>query len=325
MRAVLVSDDPAAGPRLAEIPDPAPGPGEVLLRIRASALNRADLLQIRGLYPPPPGESAVPGLEAAGEIVEVGEGVETWQPGARVMALLAGGGHGELAVVPAGQLMPIPDGWSFTDAAALPEVAITAWTNLVAEGNLAEGEKLLITAAASGVGTFAVQLARQLGAQVTVAGRSLERLERLRELGAESCLELSALPEAARNATDGHGFDLVLELAGGQGVAGRLASLAPRGRLVLVGILAGPRTEVDLADVLRRRLRLIGSVLRARPRDEKARLVADFHRFAAKRLADGRLRPVIDRVRPFEDVLDAYRELAEGSILGKIVLSFEPE
>jgi len=306
---------------LRELPDPEPGAGEVLIRVRATALNRADLMQLRGLYPPPPGESEVPGLECSGEIAALGVGVAGWQVGDRVMALLAGGGHGEQVAAPVGQLMPIPEGLSFVDGAALPEVALTAWTNLVAEGRLEAGQTVLITAAASGVGTFAVQLARELGARVLVAGRNLERLERLRPLGADACLELGdGLADAARQATGGAGVDLVIDLAGGAGVAERLRALCPRGRLILVGLLAGARAEIDLADVLRRRLRFVGSVLRARSRAEKAELVAGFHAFAEERLADGRLRPVVDRVMPFAEIGNAYRQLEQGGVLGKIVL-----
>ena len=337
-------------PDLGELPDPRPAAGEVLVGIRATALNRADLLQIRGLYPPPPGESEVPGLECAGEIEALGSGVTGWRVGDRVMALLAGGGHAEKTAVPAGQLMPIPLGLFFEQAAALPEVALTSWTNLVVEGKLGPEnlrrrpsssaqphragspssktrtasqprQSVLITAAASGVGTFAVQLARELGTRVLVAGRSLERLERLRPLGAEACIPLDdSLPAAVRAITDGPGVDLVIELAGGPGLGVRLEALRNRGRLVLVGILAGAAAEIDLADVLRRRLRLVGSVLRSRSRQEKARLVADFHAFAADRLADGRLRPVVHGVYPFAEIAEAYAQMERGGVFGKLVL-----
>jgi NADPH:quinone reductase-like Zn-dependent oxidoreductase len=177
MLAVLpTSDPPDPLPRLGELPDPEPGLGEVLVAVRAAGLNRADLLQLRGLYPPPPGESAVPGLELAGEVVAVGEGVEGWAPGRRVMALVAGGGQGELAAVPGGQLMARPDGLSFAEGAAIPEAGLTAWTNLVVEGGLAAGETVVISGANGGVGTFTVQLAAALGARVLAAGRDLTRL-----------------------------------------------------------------------------------------------------------------------------------------------------
>lgn len=289
--------------------------------MRATALNRADLLQVRGRYPPPPGESQVPGLECAGEVLAPGEGVTQWQTGQRVMALLAGGGHAELVAVPVGQLLPLPEGLSFAAGAAIPEAGVTAWTNLVVEGELREGETVLIAGAASGVGSFAVQLARELGARVLVAGRSRERLERLFPLGAAAALPLDEdLPRAAAEATGGAGVDLVLDLVGGPGIAHRLAALRPGGRLVLLGLLAGASATLDLSALLRRRLRLIGSVLRSRPRPEKAALVAAFGEFALPRLADGRLRPVIDRVLPFGEIARAYAELEAGGVLGKIVL-----
>ncbi len=323
MRAVLPEHDRRdPRPKLGDLPDPRPGPGEVLLAVRATALNRADLLQIRGLYPPPPGESEVPGLECAGVVAAAGEGVEGWRPGERAMALLAGGGQAELAVAPAGQLMPIPENLSFTQAAALPEAALTSWTNLVVEGGLEAGETVLVAGAASGVGTFAVQLARELGARVLAAGRSRERLERLRPLGAHHLVVLGDdLPQRVRALTDGRGADLVLDLVAGPHLAGNLAALRDRGRLVLVGLTAGTEAAVDLAAVLRRRLTLVGSVLRSRPREEKARLVAGFAEFALPRLADGRLRPVVDRVLPFAEVAEAYAALAAGGVLGKLVLT----
>lgn len=332
MRAVLpIRPDQPPIPEIGELPDPVAGHGEALIRVHATALNRADLLQLRGLYPPPPGESEVPGLECAGTIESLGDGDPgPWRVGQRVMALLAGGGQGEKVAVPLGQLMPIPEGMSFEDAAALPEAALTAWTNLVAEGGLApdpamdgstEPPSVLITAAASGIGTFAVQLARELGARVLVAGRTMARLERLRPLGADHCILLDdGLPDAVRRATDGRGVDLILELAGGPTLATRLSALRRRGRLVLVGILAGTRAEIDLGDMLRRRLQLVGSVLRARPRDEKARLIHAFQTFARGRLADGRLRPVVDRVVPFEHIAEAYAAMERGGIFGKIVV-----
>ncbi|HEV8631838.1 MAG TPA: NAD(P)H-quinone oxidoreductase [Thermoanaerobaculia bacterium] len=307
--------------RLVEVPDPVPGPGEVLLRVCATALNRADLLQVRGLYPPPAGESAIPGLEASGVVTALGEGIAGWRPGDRAMALLAGGGHAEQVVAPVGQLMPLPEPLTFVAGAAIPEVGLTAWTNLVHEGALQVGEAVLITAAASGVGSFAVQLARELGGRPLVAGRDPRRLSSLRPLGAEAFLSLGPeLPAQARAATGGAGVDLVLDLVGGEGLVHHLDALRDGGRLVQVGLLGGARATLDLSRFMRRRLRLIGSVLRARSRAEKAALVAAFTAFALPRLANGRLRPVVDRVLPFARIADAYAELEAGGVLGKIVL-----
>jgi putative PIG3 family NAD(P)H quinone oxidoreductase len=329
VRAVLpLSDrdrerDPA--PRLGDLPDPVPGPGEVLVAVEAAGLNHADLLQMRGFYPPPRGESKVPGLECAGVVLAVGEGIDAsgpWRPGARVMALLGGGAHGERVAIPVGQLMPLPQSFSFLEGAAIPEAGLTAWTNLVAEGRLEAGETVLITGASGGMGTMFVQLAHELGARVLAAGRSLERLEPLRKLGADGlCLLGADLPQQAREQNGGRRVDLVVDLVGGPGLNSHLVALREAGRLVLVGLLAGRKVEVDLGEVLSRRLRIQGSVLRARSREEKARLVAAFAEFALPRLADGRLRPVVDRVFPFEAVAEAYAAMGSGGATGKIVLA----
>lgn len=329
MRAVLPvdrlpTDDPT--PRLGELPDPRPAAGEVLVEIHAAGLNRADLLQLRGLYPPPADESDVPGLECSGRIVELGPEATSWEVGDRVMALTAGGGQGELAAVPAGQLMPLPERLSFAQGAAIPEAGLTAWTNLVAEGGLAAGETVLISGANGGVGSFAVQLARALGARVLAAGRDRERLEPLRKLGADELLLLGDdLPKRVRQVTGGRGAELALDLVGGEQLPRMLGSLAPRGRCVLVGITAGPRAEIDLADLLRRRLKLIGSVLRSRPRAEKAELVSAFTAFALPRITAGELDPWIDTVLPFDRVADAYRRMATAGAKGKIVLELRAD
>jgi putative PIG3 family NAD(P)H quinone oxidoreductase len=289
--------------------------------VEAAGLNHADLHQLRGQYPPPPGESEVPGLECAGRILGP-EGPGLWQPGVRVMALVGGGGHATRAAIPSGQLLPLPDNLSSTEGAATPEAALTAWTNLVAEGGLEKGESVLISGASGGMGSFAVQLARELGARVIAAGRDRDRLEQLRAYGVEEiCLAGPQLPRQVLEATNGRGVDLVLDFVGGAELPGHLASLRERGRLVLVGLLAGRKTEVDLGLVLSRRLRITGSVLRPRSRAEKARLVSDFNAFALPRLKDGRLRPIVDRVVPFERAAEAYKALERGGVFGKIVLA----
>jgi putative PIG3 family NAD(P)H quinone oxidoreductase len=319
VRGILPTTDGA--PILGELPDPEPGPGEVLVEVRATALNRADLLQIHGHYPPPAGESEVPGLECAGVVEALGDDVDGVATGDRVMALLAGGGHAQRVSVPVGQLMPMPEGLSFAEATAIPEVGITAWTNLAIEGSLSRGQAVLITAAASGVGTFAVQIVREVGARALCAGRTRERLERLRELGSDAeCPLGQELPGCVRKLTEGVGADLVLDMVGGPDFRYVLEALRERGTAVVIGLLAGRRAELDLGLVLRRRLRIAGSVLRSRSRSEKAGLVRSFQDFAAERLGDGRLRPVVDRVLPFEQLPDAYRQLAEDSPLGKIVV-----
>lgn len=321
MRAVLPPEDPRIPvPRVGDLPDPVPGPGEVLVAVEAAGVNHAELLQIRGQYPLLPGESDVPGLECAGRVV----GRETpglWQPGARVMALLGGGGHATRVAVPMGQLMLLPENLSFVEGGAIPEAGLTAWTNLVAEGELQAGETVLVTGATGGMGSFAVQLARELGARVLAAGRNPDRLEQLRELGVqEICVAGSDLAQQVREATGGRGVDLVFDLVGGPSINAHLGALRDGGRLVLIGLLGGRRVDVDLGAVLSRRLRILGSVLRPRSRAEKARLVEGFSAFALPRLRDGRLRPVVEKVVPFERAAEAYRALDQGGTFGKIVL-----
>ncbi len=326
MRAVLPADPATVNggapvPRMGELPDPAARPGEVVMEVEAAGLNRADLLQLAGRYPPPAGESEVPGLECAGRIAAAGEGVERWKVGMRAMALLAGGGQATRVAVPAGQVLALPDNLSFVEGAALPEAGLTAWTNLVVEGGLVAGETVLITGATGGVGSFAVQLARELGARVIATARDRGRLERLRDLGIEDLVsDESGLPARVRAVGGGRGVDLVLDLVGGSRLGEHLAALKAGGRLVLVGLLAGRRAEVDLDAVLGRRLRLIGSVLRPRSRDEKARLVASFGAFAGPRLRNGKLRPVIGRVVPFAEAAAAYAAMADGGTFGKVIL-----
>jgi putative PIG3 family NAD(P)H quinone oxidoreductase len=329
VRAILpTTDRPERGidressvPNLGDLPDPVPGPGEVLVAIEAAGLNHADLHQLRGNYPPPPGESLVPGLECAGVVLDAEKG-SPWQPGTRVMALVGGGAHATRAAIPAGQLMPVPDNLSLIEGAAVPEAGLTSWVNLVVEGGLQSGETVLVTGATGGMGSFAAQLARELGARVLAAGRSRERLELLRGLGIEEvCLEGSSLARQVREATGGRGVDLVLDFTGGPDFGSHLGALANRGRLVLVGLVGGGKTELELGPIMSRRLRIVGSVLRARPREEKASLTADFAAFALPRLRDGSLRPIVDRVFPLEQAGEAYKALGRGGAFGKIMLS----
>ncbi len=321
MRAVLPADRESPIPRLGDLPDPVPAAGEVLVAVEAAGLNHAELLLFRGQYPPPRGESPVPGLECSGVVLEAEKG-SPWQPGARVMALVGGGAHATRAAIPAGQLMPLPDNLSFVEGAAIPEAGLTAWTNLVAEGGLKAGETVLITGATGGMGSFAVQLARELGARVLAAGRNRDRLEQLRGLGVqEVCLEGGELAGQVLEATGGRGADLVIDFTGGPGINGHLEALADGGRLILLGLVSGRRAEVELGVILSRQLRVAGSLLRPRSREEKARLTADFAAFALPRLRDGRLRPVVDRTFPLERAAEAYKALERGGVLGKVILT----
>jgi putative PIG3 family NAD(P)H quinone oxidoreductase len=321
VRAILPAESDHSGPVVGNLPDPIPEPGEVLVAVEAAGINHADLHQLRGNYPPPAGESDVPGLECSGVVIE-GEKGSAWQTGTRVMALVGGGAHATRVAIPVGQLMPLPDELSFVEGAAIPEAALTSWVNLVVEGGLQAGEIVLVTGATGGMGSFTAQLARELGARVLAAGRDPKRLEMLRGLGIdEICIDGANLAGQVREATNGRGADLVLDYVAGPDIGGHLAALAHRGRLVVVGTVGNRKAEVDLGLILHRRLKVVGSVLRARPREEKARLTADFAAFALPRLRDGRLRPVVDKVFPLERAGEAYKTLERGGAFGKIILS----
>lgn len=316
-----VSPDSPGEPILGDLAVPEVGPGEALVEVRAAGINHADLMQLRGAYPPPPGESNVPGLELAGVVREVGEGATGFAVGDRVMALVAGGAHAELAAVPVGQLMALPDGLSFVEGAAIPEAGLTAWTNLVSEGGLEAGETVVITGATGGMGRTMVQLAHLLGARVIAAGRDLARLEPLRDLGADALVALGdGFADRVRLANDGRGADLALELVAGEHLPRTLAALGRGGRCVLVGLLAGRTAELDLRGLLSRHMCLVGSTLRSRRRDEKADLVAAFAAFAQPHLAAGHLRPQVDRVFAFEQIAEAYAALRDGGLEGKVVV-----
>ncbi|MDB5065081.1 MAG: NAD(P)H-quinone oxidoreductase [Chloroflexi bacterium] len=323
MKAIVVETpgDPEVM-HLAEVPDPTPGPGEVLVRAHATAVNRADTLQRRGLYPPPPGASEIIGMEVAGEVEALGEGVEGWRPGDRVMALLSGGGYAEQVAVPAGQLMPIPAALSWTDAAAIPEVFLTAHDNLVTRGRLAAGETVLIHGGGGGVGTAAIQLACRAGARVLVTAGSPQKLEFSRGLGADAGINHREedFPSRVRELTGGRGADLILDVMGASYLARNLDALAPDGRLVIIGMQGGTTAEIDLNQLLRRRLTVMATTLRGRSVEQKAEIVRRFVEDALPGFEDGSLRPVVDRVLPLAEAPAAHRAMEAGENVGKLVL-----
>lgn len=324
MRALTISRP--GGPEVLElvtVADPVAGPDEVLVRVRASALNRADVLQRRGLYPAPPGVPPdIPGLEFSGEIEACGELVTTLQPGDRVMGIVGGGGHAEKLILHERLCLRVPPGMSFEDAAAVPEAFLTAYDALFLRGGLRPGETVLLHAAGSGVGTSAAAIATVAGGRVIALSRSADKRRRLETMGLHRVVDPAApnLAETIRMATGGEGAALVIDFLGASTFALNLDVLAVRGRLVLVGTMSGAKAEADLGAILRKRLTVIGTVLRSRPIEEKIELVQAFAHTMLPLLAAGRLHPVVDRVVPFEDAASAHAAMERNENFGKIVL-----
>jgi len=308
-----------------EVPDVACGPAEVLVDIKASAVNRADLLQAMGAYPPPAGESEIIGLEMAGVVAAVGEAAEGWRVGDRVLGLLPGGGYAARVAVHPQMLLRLPDSWSFTDGAAIPEVWLTAFSNLFLEGSLQSGETVLLHAGASGVGTAGIQMAREAGADVYVTAGSQTKLEACRELGASLAIDYKTQDffEEVMNATDGKGVDLILDPVGAAYLARNLNLLKVNGRLVNIGLLSGSTAELNLGAVLGKSLRIIGTRLRARPLAQKINITQKFQERFWPLLEAGRLKPVIDKIFPIKEAQAAHAYVRQNRNIGKVVLEID--
>jgi putative PIG3 family NAD(P)H quinone oxidoreductase len=323
MRAVVITEP--GGPEVLqwlEVPDPVPGPGDVLIDVAAAGLNRADLLQRQGLYPPPPGAPPYPGMECSGRIVAAGPEVTGWRPGDEVCALLSGGGYAERVVVPASQVLPVPDGIGVVESAALPEAACTVYSNLFQVAQLAAGETLLLHGGASGIGTLAIQLAKVNGARVICTAGSAEKLARCRELGADVAVSYrdEDFVKVVNDVTAGEGAHVILDIMGASYLARNLASLATGGRLVIIGRQGGSRAELDLGVLQGKRASTHATTLRSRPTAEKAAIVSAVHEDVWPLVSTGKVVPVIDRTVPMPDAAEAHRLLEAGVHIGKVLL-----
>jgi putative PIG3 family NAD(P)H quinone oxidoreductase len=308
-----------------EVPDIAPNAGEVLVKVTAAGVNRADLLQAAGRYPPPPGASETLGLEVSGAIAEVGEGVGQWSIGQPVCALLAGGGYAEFVAVPAGQVMPVPETVELHSAAALPEVACTVWSNLVMTAGLAAGQLVLIHGGASGIGTHAIQVARALGARVAVTAGSTAKLDLCTQLGAEIVINYrdEDFVERVRDATNGSGADVILDIMGAAYLDRNIDALANDGRVVIIGMQGGITGELNVAKLMGKRAGVIGTTLRARPVDgpgSKSEVVHEVVGNVWPMVADGRVRPMVGAEFPIDAAAAAHELLNSGDVSGKVLL-----
>ena len=309
--------------QVTEVEAPSADPGEVVVDMVAAGVNRADVMQRLGHYPPPAGASPLPGLEVSGTIREVGPGVEGWSVGDEVCALVDGGGYAEQVRVPAAQLLPVPKGVSLTEAAGLPEVACTVWSNVFMTANLQPGEVFLVHGGSSGIGTMAIQLATAAGARVAVTAGSQDKLDVCRDLGAQILVNYREqdFVEEVRAATDGHGADVVLDLMGARYLPRNVDLLATSGRLVVIGLMGGRKGELDLGKLLSKRAAVIATSLRARPAAEKAAIVAAVREHVWPLVEDGAVRPIVQGTHPLERAADAHRELEASGHIGKILLT----
>ncbi|MDN5919585.1 MAG: NAD(P)H-quinone oxidoreductase [Pseudonocardia sp.] len=307
-----------------QVEDPRPKPGEVVIDAVASAVNRADLLQREGNYPVPPGASEILGLECAGRISALGEGVTTWKVGDEVCALLAGGGYAQKVAVPSVQVLPIPAGVDVAVAGGLPEVACTVWSNIVMSGHLSAGETFLIQGGSSGIGTHAIQVAKAIGARVAATAGNADRLQTCRDLGADIAIDYhDDIADELKKATDGHGADVILDNMGAKGLNNNLTALAFDGRLLIIGMQGGVKAEINLGKLLSKRTSVTAMGLRGRPvegANSKARVVAEVRDNVWPMIADGRVRPIVHERFSMADAADAHRRLDSGGVIGKLLL-----
>lgn len=324
MRGVTITEPGDADVlQVGEVDAPTAGPGQVVVEMVAAGVNRADVMQRLGHYPPPKGASPLPGLEVSGTIREVGPDVTDWSVGDEVCALVDGGGYAEQVLVPAAQLLPVPQGVSLVEAAGLPEVACTVWSNVFMTANLQAGETFLVHGGSSGIGTMAIQLATAAGARVAVTAGSRAKLDVCRDLGAEVLVNYKEADfvEEVRAATDGHGADVVLDLMGAKYLPRNVDVLATSGRLVVIGLMGGRTGELDLGKLLSKRAAVIATSLRARPAAEKAAIVAAVREHVWPLIEDGAVRPIVQGTHPLEAAADAHRELEASGHIGKILLT----
>ncbi|HEX4093472.1 MAG TPA: NAD(P)H-quinone oxidoreductase [Trebonia sp.] len=323
MHAVVISQP--GGPevlRWTEVDDPRPGPGEVLVEVAAAGVNRADLMQRQGLYPPPPGAPPYPGLECSGTVAAVGDGVTRWRLGEQVCALLSGGGYAEQVIVPDGQLLPVPEGTTLIEAAALPETACTVYSNVFLTAGLTAGQTLLVHGGGSGIGTMAIQLAKHAGARVAVTAGSQQKLDVCRRLGADITINYREedFVDGLLAATDGHGADVILDIVGAAYLSRNIAALAPDGRIANIGMQQGRKAELDFGLLMAKRGTISSTTLRARPAEQKAGIVAAVAEHVWPVVAAGLIRPVIDTELPMQQAAQAHRIMAESTHVGKILL-----
>ena len=323
MRAVVVTEpgDPEVLD-VREVPDPEPKAGEVLVKVAAAGINRADLLQRQGNYPPPHGAPPYLGMECSGTITELGDGVTGWNVGDQVCALLAGGGYAELVAVPAGQLMPIPKGVSLVEAAALPETTCTVWSMVFGAGRLQPGESLLVHGGSSGIGTMAIQLAHQKGSRVFATAGTPRKVEFCRSLGADVAINYrdEVFDDRVLNETDARGVDVILDNMGALYLPRNMRTLAVGGRLVVLGLQGGRKGELDLGTLLAKRASVLAAGLRARPPEAKAQIVADTVANVWPLIESGSVRPIIDRVLTLDDATEAHRLMESSEHIGKVLL-----